>query len=740
MAIVSNFTEKTNIGSSTFNVMNSSYGVTGNGSTNDYTAINNIITAIGSTQTELVFPSGTYKLSSSITFPSNIKLKLMVGAMISPDLSKTVAINGEIDAGLYQIFTGSGTIAGSIKNNEIYPEWFGAICDGATDDSTAINNCIQSAPVGSVIKFSNKVYAVSSPITINKDGIKLSSNCMDWNSTFCTIKATSSFSGESVLVFRHATNSYIRSIGIENITIDGGTSSTCHGILMQRAYDGCKFDNVHVKNIADSKHAWYHTTNVIGDIGQTCTFTNCTALHRNNTSTAATWKIDYLQESVFINCKSWAGSGSTYSSSANCFDIAGSGGLQFVGCSAIYTQGHGWLIDPDIVSGGNGISLISCLFEECKYPYGFTSDSYALFGTMSSTPTLFSTVTNGSATPNGTVSFANSSGVYVYNTNGTFSVGDTIYSGSTDHGTITSIRKGTVDGFTVTNPQIKGSSAKPYILNVKDTRNATLDIIKSVNETYTVSVTPTAISTNLNLSYDVDVNDYSTTTNVNRRGYQKIFYVNNISGSSYTLPMRAYVGMEVTIVKNDSSAQYIIYPASGDNIESYSRLYIHGNSTVEQSTVTLICDVNYTWRVKSYSGIIQLANGAYDRQSYRCTKTSIYNTISNLTLGTQYGGMTITNKGATGAVNVTLTQCTVMRGAIHRFVKIANQTFRITPKDLGSGNYDTIRGGGAGKYLELTNVGDSVTLMCTEVSGTSLSTDTGVWDIIASNGSHTFEP
>lgn len=629
---------------------------------------------------------------------------------------------------------------GNIKNDyEIYPEWFGAVGDGSTDDSAAINDAISAATNGTVIRFSNKIYAVSSPITINKHGIKLSGVCMGWDSDFCTIKATSSFSGESVIVFRHSSVSYIRSIGMENITIDGGTTCTSHGILMQRAYDGCKFENVHVKNIADSKHSWYHTTNVIGDIGQTCTFINCTGLHRNNTSTAPTWKIDYLQESVFINCKSWAGAGSTYSSSATCFDVCGSGGLQFIGCSAVYTKGHGWLIDPDIVSGANGISLISCLFEECKYPYGFTSNSYALFGTMSSTPTLYSTITNGSSTPNGVVSFANSSGVYVYNTNGTFSVGDTLYSGATSHGTITSIRKSTVDGFRVLNPQIKGTSAKPFNINIQDTRNATVDIMKSVNETYTISVTPTAISTNINTSYDLDIYDYSTTTNINRQGYQKIFYINNIGGASYTLPMRAYVGMEVTIVKNDSTSQYIVYPASGDTIESYSRMYIHGNSTVEQSTVTLICDVNYTWKIKSYSGIIQLANGAYDRQSYRCTKTSVYNTTSNLTLGTQYGGMTITNKGATGTVNVTLTQSTVMRGAIHKFVKVANQPFRITPKDLGGGNYDTIRGATAGEYLELTNVGDSVTLQCTEVSGTSSSTDTGVWDIIASKGSYTFQ-
>jgi len=139
-------------------------GLVGNGTTNDYTALNALLTAIGSTPTELLIDSGTYKISSNITIPSNIKLIFANGAMLSPDGGITITINGEINAGLHQIFTGSGSIAGTPKNNEIYPEWFGAIGNGSTNDYTAIDKALTFAPKS--VELTKATYLTDSTIVI----------------------------------------------------------------------------------------------------------------------------------------------------------------------------------------------------------------------------------------------------------------------------------------------------------------------------------------------------------------------------------------------------------------------------------------------------------------------------------------------------------------------------------------------------------------------------------------------
>lgn len=100
------------------------YDVTGDGTTDDRTTIQAAITAIGSYDSGLFFSaetdevtlgerttSNTYKISSDLTFPSNITLLFGTGATLSIDTGVTVTINGEINT-LYKladVFTGEGS-------------------------------------------------------------------------------------------------------------------------------------------------------------------------------------------------------------------------------------------------------------------------------------------------------------------------------------------------------------------------------------------------------------------------------------------------------------------------------------------------------------------------------------------------------------------------------------------------------------------------------------------------------
>lgn len=142
-------------------------GLVGDNLTDNKANFDSLVTAIGATDAEIVFTAGTYSFLDNVTVPANITLNLE-RAIISIANTKTFTINGRIKAGLKQIFTGSGSIAGTPKVTEIYPEWFGAVGDGVTDDYTAISKAIALYSKQSQVILQNKVYAHGTALTISK--------------------------------------------------------------------------------------------------------------------------------------------------------------------------------------------------------------------------------------------------------------------------------------------------------------------------------------------------------------------------------------------------------------------------------------------------------------------------------------------------------------------------------------------------------------------------------------------
>ncbi len=94
------------------------------------------------------------------------------------------------------------------------------------------------------------------------------------------------------------------------------------------------------------------------------------------------------------------------------------------------------------------------------------------------------------------------------------------------------------------------------------------------------------------------------------------------------------------------------------------------------------------------------------------------------TVLTTDGGCHFNNSGATGTVAFSLPAATVGLGP-YGFVRIADFSVTIDPNLT-----EVIQGGGAGKYLELDTVGDSVIIECHEA---------GRWELMASNGTLAYE-
>jgi len=89
----------------------------------------------------------TYTFDTDVTFPSNVTVKFARGAIISPDSGVTVTFEGDIDAGLYQIFSG----AGDVSHSKISVEWFGPDSSAMTSQLSLLQKAFDAAGENSYI-------------------------------------------------------------------------------------------------------------------------------------------------------------------------------------------------------------------------------------------------------------------------------------------------------------------------------------------------------------------------------------------------------------------------------------------------------------------------------------------------------------------------------------------------------------------------------------------------------------
>lgn len=96
--------------------------VYGDGTVYTDATITAALTAIGSTESTIKLAPGTWTISNNLTIPTNIVMDIPKGAILSIASGKTVTFSSQPEAGLYQVFAGSGGVLG-LKYARA--EWFG---------------------------------------------------------------------------------------------------------------------------------------------------------------------------------------------------------------------------------------------------------------------------------------------------------------------------------------------------------------------------------------------------------------------------------------------------------------------------------------------------------------------------------------------------------------------------------------------------------------------------------------
>lgn len=174
-------------------------------------------------------PRGTHEVIYDMTIPENICLKFDKGASLKVADTKTLTINGAIEAGFWQIFDGEGTITGNPLITEVYPEWFGAKGDNETDDADAFQ---RSVNFYRVLKLQNKTYAVDTTVILAKDKTEILGPASINTPTAILFKADS----KTGLLFKDLTivsayNNTEYLMSIDELTVDANGFRKTQGII-----------------------------------------------------------------------------------------------------------------------------------------------------------------------------------------------------------------------------------------------------------------------------------------------------------------------------------------------------------------------------------------------------------------------------------------------------------------------------------------------------------------------------
>jgi hypothetical protein len=179
------------------------------------------LTAIGTTNKATLFLSpGTWVFNENIDYSTytNVTFKLPPGAIIS---HSTYTLNiPNIEAGLYQIFTGTGavTLSGTVK--EVYPEWFGATADNSTDNTAAMNIAIN---MGLPVRLQQGTY-MGNPVHTTGDLIIQGAGN---NKTFLKSYSATGYAFTESLV----TADWTKHLVMNDLGITGGSGVTRNGFV-----------------------------------------------------------------------------------------------------------------------------------------------------------------------------------------------------------------------------------------------------------------------------------------------------------------------------------------------------------------------------------------------------------------------------------------------------------------------------------------------------------------------------
>lgn len=276
---------------------------------------------------------------------------------------------------------GSGNAAWQQPLKWVSVTAYGAVGNGTTDDTTAINNALAACPAGGVVWLApGLTYATSAPITIPPQVTLQGFHGAHLDTLqHPQIKPLASFTGAAViLMVDQATGGYSITSNeqrIRGVTIDCSnlTGSTIDGIQAQGLVHGVYLDDVAIRsapshgiavvsNGSGSAYSWRGTrVRVIssGGIGFSVAMTDCTWIDCESLSAGSHgWFLGSCANTHLVGCRSEWSAFDGFNLSGSTGTGTGSGGFTMTGCSTD-RNGHNGVFFNSLT--GNGPVVVTGL-------------------------------------------------------------------------------------------------------------------------------------------------------------------------------------------------------------------------------------------------------------------------------------------------------------------------------------------------------------------------------------------
>lgn len=203
--------------------------------------------AAASSAASLLIPSGTYTVSSNLTF--NVPVRMLQGAVLNIATGVTVTFNGTFTAGVYKVFncTGTGAVVfAPSKTVSGYVEWWGAVSnDGAPATATSNVKAINAANIAlRKVEMMPGLYYTDDTIKITQGyrTLRGAGSLYDGTSNLQATRILCTSASATVLqlgpdTYPGSVNAMPEEIVAEDLLIDRGTaptiSSNACGVLVQ---------------------------------------------------------------------------------------------------------------------------------------------------------------------------------------------------------------------------------------------------------------------------------------------------------------------------------------------------------------------------------------------------------------------------------------------------------------------------------------------------------------------------
>ncbi|MBB3108560.1 hypothetical protein FHS18_000588 [Paenibacillus phyllosphaerae] len=224
----------------------------------------------------IFIPKGTYLISKNLTIGTDKKIVFGRKARLKPAAGVTITLNCAIDAHLddwiFDISAG-GIINGSMKVNDITPEWFGAKGDGVTDDAPFIQAAVNSHRLGgNKISFNGmKTYKINSELQFMVDR-----HTIDGHG--CTLDCSGIQSGQAIKITSSLTGSNKNEHGIKDLILRGSNRENVIGINMDgsdgKVLNSYYFERINIRDFVTGVRIYsnayivkFHSVNIVSPIG-----------------------------------------------------------------------------------------------------------------------------------------------------------------------------------------------------------------------------------------------------------------------------------------------------------------------------------------------------------------------------------------------------------------------------------------------------------------------------------------